>query len=189
MLKISLILLFLLSCGTTAKTQEVYNYVLNNAIRTVQSPTSGFTQTRIAQFKQTALTYLRKKATETMPEVTDQFLNTQAYYMSEFITLGKNTIIRSALISRPSMKSSRARSRIARRRKLKLCCSWMPARATRSSMTRTQKQPTPTFWKAISSRLSLSTPTGHGLTLRQRTTYKIRTSPYGQIALLFSKMQ
>ena len=87
MLKISLILLFLLSCGTTAKTQEVYNYVLNNAIRTVQSPTSGFTQTRIAQFKQTALTYLRKKATETMPEVTDQFLNTQAYYMSEFITL------------------------------------------------------------------------------------------------------
>ena len=68
MLKISLILLFLLSCGTTAKTQEVYNYVLNNAIRTVQSPTSGFTQTRIAQFKQTALTYLRKKATETMPE-------------------------------------------------------------------------------------------------------------------------
>lgn len=95
MLKISLILLFLLSCGTTAKTQEVYNYVLNNAIRTVQSPTSGFTQTRIAQFKQTALTYLRKKATETMPEVTDQFLNTQAYYMSEFITLFFDEILKS----------------------------------------------------------------------------------------------
>ena len=85
MLKISLILLFLLSCGTTAKTQEVYNYVLNNAIRTVQSPTSGFTQTRIAQFKQT----------ETMPEVTDQFLNTQAYYMSEFITLFFDEILKS----------------------------------------------------------------------------------------------
>ena len=95
MLKISLILLFLLSCGTTAKAQEVYNYVLNNAIRTVQSPTSGFTQTRIAQFKQTALTYLRKKATETMPEVTDQFLNTQAYYMSEFITLFFDEILKS----------------------------------------------------------------------------------------------
>ena len=95
MLKISLILLFLLSCSTTAKAQEVYNYVLNNAIRTVQSPTSGFTQTRIAQFKQTALTYLRKKATETMPEVTDQFLNTQAYYMSEFITLFFDEILKS----------------------------------------------------------------------------------------------
>lgn len=95
MLKISLILLFILSSGTTAKTQEVYNYVLNNAIRTVQSPTSGFTQTRIAQFKQTALTYLRKKATETMPEVTDQFLNTQAYYMSEFITLFFDEILKS----------------------------------------------------------------------------------------------
>lgn len=95
MLKISLILLFLLSSGTTAKAQEVYNYVLNNAIRTVQSPTSGFTQARIAQFKQTALTYLRKKATETMPEVTDQFLNTQAYYMSEFITLFFDEILKS----------------------------------------------------------------------------------------------
>lgn len=95
MLKISLILLFLLSSGTTIKAQEVYNYVLNNATHTVQSPTSGFTQTRIAQFKQTALTYLRKKATETMPEVTDQFLNTQAYYMSEFITLFFHEILKS----------------------------------------------------------------------------------------------
>lgn len=95
MLKISLILLFILSSGTTIKAQEVYNYVLNNATHTVQSPTSGFTQTRIAQFKQTALTYLRKKATETMPEVTDQFLNTQAYYMSEFITLFFDEILKS----------------------------------------------------------------------------------------------
>ena len=95
MLKKLLIFLFLLSIVATAKAQEVYNYVLNNAIRTVQSPTSGFTQTRIAQFKQTALTYLRKKALETMPEVTDQFLNTQAYYMSEFITLFFDEILKS----------------------------------------------------------------------------------------------
>lgn len=95
MLKKSLILLFLLSIVATAKAQEVYNYVLNNATRTVQSPTSGFTQTRIAQFKQTALIYLRKKALETMPEVTDQFLNTQAYYMSEFITLFFDEILKS----------------------------------------------------------------------------------------------
>ena len=49
--KILLFFAFLSAFIPTMKAQEIYNYVLNNAQRTVQSPTAGFTQTRIAQFK------------------------------------------------------------------------------------------------------------------------------------------
>lgn len=93
--KILLFFAFLSAFIPTMKAQEIYNYVLNNAQRTVQSPTAGFTQTRIAQFKQTALLYLRKKAEATMPQVTNSFLNTQAYYMSEFISLFFDEILKS----------------------------------------------------------------------------------------------
>lgn len=80
-----LLLLPLLSAHLNA--QEVYNFVLENATRVVNTPTSGFTQTKIAQFKRTALLYLRKKAFETQEQVTEQFLNEQAYYLSEFLAL------------------------------------------------------------------------------------------------------
>ncbi len=78
-------LLLLLPC--TIKAQDVFNFVYDNAKRTVENPNSGFTKTRVAQFKYTALTYLRDKAFETQSEVSEEFLNTQAYYLSEFVTL------------------------------------------------------------------------------------------------------
>lgn len=74
-------------CALCLHGQEVYNYVLESATRVVNNPTSTFTQTQIAQFKRTALIYLRRKAFETQPQVTEQFLNEQAYYLSEFVTL------------------------------------------------------------------------------------------------------
>ena len=66
--------------------QEIFNYVLDNATRIVNNPTSNFTQTRIAQFKRTALIYLRNQAIDKRGNVTTDFLDTQAYYLSEFIT-------------------------------------------------------------------------------------------------------
>lgn len=82
---ILLLLSSLVGAMNQVSAQEVYNYVLQSSSRIVDDPTSSFTHTRIAQFKKTALVYLKSKATETMPEVTDSFLNEQAYHLSEFI--------------------------------------------------------------------------------------------------------
>ncbi len=79
---------FLMFAAIPVKAQDVYNFVLENATRIVNTPTSSFTQTRIAQFKRTVLVYMRGKAHEEHPDgVTHNFLNTQAYYLSEFVTL------------------------------------------------------------------------------------------------------
>lgn len=79
--------------------QEVFNLVLGNATRVVNSPTSTFTQTQIAQFKRTALTYLKQKAFEQTDSVSTQFLDTQAYYLSEFVTLFFDEILKSKKLS------------------------------------------------------------------------------------------
>lgn len=73
--------------------QEVFNMALENATKVVNSPTANFTATRIAQFKCTALMYLKSEAFERKTIVTDQFLNTQAYYLSEFLTLFFNQVV------------------------------------------------------------------------------------------------
>ena len=79
---------FLMFAAIPVKAQDVYNFVLENATRIVNTPTSSFPQTRIAQFKRTVLVYMRGKAHEEHPDgVTHNFLNTQAYYLSEFVTL------------------------------------------------------------------------------------------------------
>lgn len=92
--KLFILAFFTMALCPTGSAQEVYNYLLDSSTRTVNNPTSGFTATRIAQFKRTALIYMKSKAFETMPEVTEQFLNTQAYYLSEFITLFFNEILK-----------------------------------------------------------------------------------------------
>jgi hypothetical protein len=58
--------------------QEIYKIVYKNAEQIVNDPNSGVTKARIAQFKVSQLTYLYQKAFETMPEVTDRFLDVQA---------------------------------------------------------------------------------------------------------------
>ena len=74
--------------------QEVFNLVLDNATRVVNSPTSGFAQAQIAQFKRTTLLYIKRKAFERTDSVPAKFLNTQAYYMSEFLSLFFNEILK-----------------------------------------------------------------------------------------------
>lgn len=86
--------LLLLAAGLQCQAQEVFNMVLQSATRVVNSPTSNFTATRVAQFKRTALTYMRDKAFEQSDSVKVAFLDTQAYYLSEFTTLFFNEILR-----------------------------------------------------------------------------------------------
>lgn len=85
--------------------QEVYNMVLDNATRTVNSPTSGFAQTQIAQFKRTALLYMKRKAFERTDSVPAAFLNTQAYYLSEYVTLFFNEILKDKKASADKRKA------------------------------------------------------------------------------------
>lgn len=90
---------------TDTKAQTVYNVVLDNAVRVVNSPTSGFTQVQIAQFKRTALVYLRRKAEGLVTdEAYVKLLDTQAYYLSEFITLFFDEILKSKRLSEQKRK-------------------------------------------------------------------------------------
>ena len=73
--------------------------VLENATQTVNSPSKSFTQVKIAQFKSTAFVYLKKKAFENSKEVKEEFLNTQAYYLSEFIFLFFTQILKDHKLS------------------------------------------------------------------------------------------
>ena len=82
------LLLVAFSYGATA--QEIYKIVYKNAEQLVNNPTTSLTMAKIAQFKLSELTYLRQKAFETMPEVTDRFLDVQAYYLSNHLNLCKN---------------------------------------------------------------------------------------------------
>ena len=74
---------FLLCNLQAAYSQEVYDLVLANATRAVNSPTSSY-----------ALIYLKRKAFEQVKEVPASFLDTQAYYLSEFVTLFFNEILK-----------------------------------------------------------------------------------------------
>lgn len=88
-----------------AKAQVVYNTVLDNATRVINSPTSGYTQAQIAKFKCTALIYLRNKASEMYQgEEYVRVLDTQAYYLSEFITLFLNEILKSKRLNEEKRK-------------------------------------------------------------------------------------
>lgn len=99
-----IILLLALTGFSGIRAQEVYNMVLDNATRIVNSPTSNFSQTQIAQFKRTALIYMKSKAFELADSIPSDFLDTQAYYMSEFVTLFFNELIKTKKLSEDKRK-------------------------------------------------------------------------------------
>lgn len=70
---------------TTCPAQELYNEVLKQADAVVNNPKADEISLKINHFKSTALRYLKSTALKKMDTVTEQFLNTQAYYLSEFI--------------------------------------------------------------------------------------------------------
>ncbi|MBR4297798.1 MAG: hypothetical protein IKT82_06390 [Bacteroidaceae bacterium] len=79
--------------------QEIYKLVYQSAKSTLENPATPLTKAKIAQFKLSQLTYLYKKAFDTMPEVTDRFLDVQAYYLSEFLTLYQADLVKSSKMS------------------------------------------------------------------------------------------
>jgi hypothetical protein len=79
--------------------QEIYKLVYQSAKSTLENPATPLTKAKIAQFKLSQLTYLYQKAFDTMPEVTDRFLDVQAYYLSEFLTLYQADLVKSSKMS------------------------------------------------------------------------------------------
>ena len=91
------LLIFAMMLATTClpmQAQQVYDMVFESATRTVNNPMSDYTQIRIAQFKKTALTYLRQKAETADTLVNMRLLDYQAYYLQQFITFYLKQIIR-----------------------------------------------------------------------------------------------
>ena len=75
------ILVLGLILGTTnAEAQDVYNLVLGSATRIINNPTSNFTNVQIAQFKRTALTYMKSKALEISDTIHTSILYVGVYH-------------------------------------------------------------------------------------------------------------
>lgn len=65
--------------------QEVYNHLYESATQVMNNPEASESQTKINHFYVTALNYLKGTASAKMESVTTTFLDTQAYYLSEFV--------------------------------------------------------------------------------------------------------
>lgn len=78
---------------SAARAQAIYDLVLGNATRTVNTPTAGYTQTRLAQFKRTALIYTKRQAINRDSTNVATIIDTQAYYLSEFMQLFLSEIV------------------------------------------------------------------------------------------------
>lgn len=102
---ITILLLTLSLVPAAAGAQNVYNFVLENAQRTVDNPTVNFTQTRIAQFKVTALRFMRQIGLEKRPGADERWLDVQAYYLSEFLTLFFKELVSSDQLSSDERKA------------------------------------------------------------------------------------
>ncbi len=81
--------LFLLFVFTTrAESQNIYNFIIENARQTVNNPGSSFSRKQIEQFKLNALEYIKQMLpNENNKAASDSLLDTQAYYLSEFTML------------------------------------------------------------------------------------------------------
>ncbi len=100
--------------ASQSRAQEVYNIVLEKTTSIVNDPTSSYVRTKIAQFERTALVYLKSKSFEASDTVSADFLNTQAYYLSEFVTLYMKEVL---------MMSRKKGNENARREKISLFMS------------------------------------------------------------------
>lgn len=98
-MKTYLLSLIFAACSLCGSAQEIYKLVYESAKNTLENPATPLAKAKIAQFKISQLTYLYSKAFETMPEVTDRFLDLQAYYLSEFLTLYQEDLVNSINLS------------------------------------------------------------------------------------------
>lgn len=83
--KIALSILLAVGAGQL-QAQELYNEVLSKAEKVVNDPKADEVSIKVNHFKSTALRYLRHMAVKDMPEVSAQFLDVQAYYLTDFLS-------------------------------------------------------------------------------------------------------
>jgi hypothetical protein len=98
-----LVLLFFLGVGCHVSAQDIFNTVLDDAKKVINDTTSNVLVAKIAQFKYTTLQYIKKKSFEGAGDVTKEFLDNQAYYMTEFLS----TFFKSALLNTQLTKSEK----------------------------------------------------------------------------------
>lgn len=89
----------LLALSSSIKAQEIYEHILGNATRIINTPSTSFTQNRIAFFKWTALTYIGEKSLEENMTDREKFLDTQAYSLSEFMNLFYHEVLENHKLS------------------------------------------------------------------------------------------
>ncbi|MCM1108137.1 MAG: hypothetical protein NC388_03650 [Clostridium sp.] len=83
--KLFIVLLCGLGSYSGLQAQQLYNTVLQKAEQVVNDPRSDEVSVKINHFKSTALRYTKKMAFEQHKSVTTQFLDLQAYYLSDFL--------------------------------------------------------------------------------------------------------
>ena len=69
----------------SGQAQEVFNRLYESASAVVNDPEATESKTKLNHFYMTALNYVKGTASERMETVTTTFLDTQAYYLSEFV--------------------------------------------------------------------------------------------------------
>lgn len=79
------VVLLAVAAATQSYGQEVYNRLYESASQVLNDPESPKSKTDVNHFYVTALNYLKGTASARMETVTTTFLDTQAYYLSEFV--------------------------------------------------------------------------------------------------------
>ncbi len=72
-------------CINYGQAQEVFNRLYESASAAINDPEASDSKTKLNHFYMTTLNYVKGKASERTEPVTTTFLDTQAYYLSEFI--------------------------------------------------------------------------------------------------------
>ncbi len=85
MKKLVLIAMVLLATSS-AKAQEIYDYLLDKAELVINNPNSSEFDLKVAQFKFTAMRYFRKNIIQQEGGISAQWLDEQALALNEFVT-------------------------------------------------------------------------------------------------------
>lgn len=103
MKKLFLLLFVITSLSIPSSAQEIYNAMLKSQKEIVNNCNSNLTLKKLAQFKVTALEYLKEKAFKSDKVITTKFMDDQAYYMNEFV----NSFIQNVLVNQALKKPDR----------------------------------------------------------------------------------
>lgn len=93
MKKLLFLLMMFLTVSTTMQAQDIYNFIRENAQKSVNDPKTEPMLRNMNQFKLDALNYMAMKMKQEMPDSTVTFLDNQAYALNNFMNLYMRTVI------------------------------------------------------------------------------------------------